>query len=195
MGHESDQLVGRVIKELVLLAESLNPGLDQALLEKCKQIAAHLTGESIKSAEEVFLSRQFEINLDKINLHDSLRDIIRQRLEEIEKTLRAKSHLSVIFLCGSTLEGLLMHHVSGNWGRYKNCHKKPLNNWTLSDLINSAYASGDIKKHVKDYSHSLRNFRNYIHPYHQMQEKFIPDSDTAKISWQVLQAAIADLNR
>ena len=190
---ESDQLVGRVMRELVQLAESLNP--DSGLLKKCKQIIARLTGESIQSDEEAFLSQQFEISLDRINLPDPLSNIIQQRLGEIDKSFRVGAYLSAIFLSGSTLEGLLMHHASSNWGKYKSCCKKSLNKWTLNDLINGAYKCGDIQKHVKDYSHSLRNFRNYIHPYHQMQEDFLPDENTAKISWQVLQAAISDLNK
>lgn len=190
---ESDQLVGNVMKELVQLAESFNP--DPSLLKKCKQIVARLTGEEMQSDEDTFLSQQFEIRLDKINLPESLNNIIQQRLREIEKSLRVGAYLSVIFLSGSTLEGLLMRHTSSNWGKYKKLLQKPLGRWTLNDLIDGAYTCRDIQKHVKDYGHSLRNFRNYIHPYHQMQEDFLPDENTAKISWQVLQAAISDLSR
>jgi hypothetical protein len=48
---------------------------------------------------------------------------------------------------------------------------------------------------VKKYSHSLRDFRNYIHPYEQLSSRFDPDIKTAKISFQVLKAAIADLEK
>ena len=40
---------------------------------------------------------------------------------------------------------------------------------------------------------SEKDFRNYIHPRQQLSQNFNPDMHTAKISWQVLQAAIADL--
>ena len=67
--------------------------------------------------------------------------------------------------------------------------------WSLSNLIDVAYSVGFIGLDVKKFSHSLRDFRNYIHPYQQMSSSFTPDIDTAKISWQVLQAAISDLTK
>jgi hypothetical protein len=46
---------------------------------------------------------------------------------------------------------------------------------------------------VKKFSHSLREFRNLIHPYQQMIVKTFPDKDTCEISWLVVQAAANDL--
>jgi hypothetical protein len=40
----------------------------------------------------------------------------------------------------------------------------------------------------------MREFRNYIHPYEQMKEKFEPDMHSAKICFQVLTAAIENLS-
>jgi hypothetical protein len=65
--------------------------------------------------------------------------------------------------------------------------------WTLNDFINVAYELGLLKEDVKKFSHSLREFRNYIHPFQQVSSKFNPDEHTAKISWQVLKAAIFQL--
>ena len=65
--------------------------------------------------------------------------------------------------------------------------------WSLNSFIDVAYECGLIGLDVKKYSHVLRDFRNYIHPFQQASSGFKPDIYTAKISWQVLQAAIADL--
>jgi hypothetical protein len=46
---------------------------------------------------------------------------------------------------------------------------------------------------VKKFSHGLREFRNYIHPYEQMVSGFAPDEHTAKVCFQVLKAALASL--
>ena len=72
---------------------------------------------------------------------------------------------------------------------------KPYHEWTLSNFIDTANDIGILKEDVKKFSHSLRDFRNYIHPYQQMYSRFSPDIDTAKISWQVLKAAINDLSK
>jgi hypothetical protein len=72
---------------------------------------------------------------------------------------------------------------------------KQFQNWTLSDFINAASDLGLIGEDVKKFSHALRDFRNYIHPYEQMASGFNPDEYTARICWQVLQAAITQLSR
>ena len=70
---------------------------------------------------------------------------------------------------------------------------KQFHEWSLSQFIDSAYEVGLLKEDVKKFSHSLRHFRNYIHPYPQSLSNFAPDIHTAKISWQVLKAALHQL--
>ena len=70
---------------------------------------------------------------------------------------------------------------------------KPYHEWTLSNFIDTAHDIGILKEDVKKFSHSLRDFRNYIHPYEQVSSRFNPDEHTARICWQVLKAAIYQL--
>jgi hypothetical protein len=65
--------------------------------------------------------------------------------------------------------------------------------WTLSEMINVAHELDWIDLDVKKFSHSLREFRNLIHPYQQLVEETYPDEDTSGISWLVVQAAANDL--
>ena len=65
----------------------------------------------------------------------------------------------------------------------------------LSNFIDVAYELGLLAEDVKKFSHTLRDFRNYIHPYQQMSSRFNPDKHTAKISWQVLKAALFQLSK
>lgn len=46
---------------------------------------------------------------------------------------------------------------------------------------------------VKKFSHELRDFRNYIHPFHQRAQGFTPTEHTVDICWQVFRAAFAQL--
>ena len=62
--------------------------------------------------------------------------------------------------------------------------------WTLNNLIDGAAEIGFLKQDVKKFSHVVRDFRNYIHPYSQMSSGFTPDKQTAMICLQVLKAAI-----
>ena len=62
-------------------------------------------------------------------------------------------------------------------------------------LAEVAYAEEIIKKDIKVHSHSLRDFRNYIHPREQVTSGFSPDNLTVKINWQVLKAVISQLSK
>ena len=153
--------------------------------------------------EDEFLKKEFsEISLEKLGLDSIITEVLRLRFEEIKKCLSAKAPLSVIFLAGSSLEGILLGIASSSPKEFnqsevspkdKNGKVLPFHQWTLNNFIDVAYETGRIKEDVKKFSHSLRDFRNYIHPYEQVSSKFNPDEQTARICWQVLKAAIFQL--
>ncbi|MBF9018623.1 MULTISPECIES: hypothetical protein [unclassified Oceanispirochaeta] len=151
-----------------------------------------------------FLEREFnDISLDKLGLDSSITNVLSLRLEEIKKCISSGAPLSVIFLSGSTLEGILLgfalkHPKEFNQSKCApNIEGKVKNfpEWTLANFIDVAYDIKIIQEDVKKYSHSLRDFRNYIHPYMQMNSQFNPSVQTAKISFHVLKAAIHELIR
>lgn len=49
------------------------------------------------------------------------------------------------------------------------------------------------KEDVRKFSHTLRDFRNYIHPFQQMSSGLTPNESTAKICMQVLQVALSQI--
>ncbi len=155
--------------------------------------------------EDEFLNRDFKnIGIDRLKLDGVITAILQQRIDEIKKCLNAKASLSVIFLCGSTLEGILLGISSGRPKEFgqslcspkdRSGKVKPFQDWSLSDFINVARDINLVGEDVKKFSHALRDFRNYIHPYEQMSSNFNPDEHTAKICWQVLQTAIIQLSK
>ena len=165
-----------------------------------KQVNTDLT----ISSEEAFLAKSFsELNLSRLNLSPELVPILDQRIQEIQICLQSSAFLSVIFLAGSTLECLLLNLGKSNFQQFNQAKSAPkdrdgtvfqLHKWTLSNLIDTAYELQFIELDIKKFSHTIRDFRNYIHPNVQAREKFIPDQHTAKITWQVLQAVIDKLS-
>ncbi len=155
--------------------------------------------------EDDFLNKEFsEISLEKIGLDGIITETLKARFEEIKKCLSANAPLSVIFLGGSTLEGILLgialkypqeFNKSESSPKDKNGKVKQFPDWTLSNYIDVAYDLGFLLEDVKKFSHSLRDFRNYIHPYAQVSSGFNPDKHTAAICWQVLKAAIYQLSK
>lgn len=153
--------------------------------------------------EDEFLKREFsEISLEKIGLDGIVTETLKLRFEEIKKCLTAEAPLSVLFLAGSTLEGILLgialkHPKEFNQSKSSPKNKegkvKQFQDWNLSNYIDVAYDVGLLMEDVRKFSHSLRDFRNYIHPYEQVSSGFNPDKHTATICWQVLKAAIYQL--
>lgn len=210
-----DILVGKSVQKLVEYIESqiLIGGLDKKdfpveLIEKGKQISARLFGKKAneQSVEngDTFLTIEYTFSLNSLKLEGSLITVLQQRLNEIERGFKAKNPLSVVLLCGSTLEGILLGYAVKNTQKFNQTkaapkHKQtqkvlPIQEWTLSSLIDVSHELGLIDLDIKKHSHALRDFRNYIHPFEQMSSGFNPTEHTARISFQVLKAAIAQLS-
>lgn len=162
--------------------------------------------QNIINNELGFLEEEFaDISINRLPIDNSILPYVELRIDEIKSCLSVKSSLSVIFLAGSTLEGVLLGLALNNPAMYNQAKSAPKDNassnvkkfseWTLSNLIDVSYELGFLREDVKKFSHSLRDFRNYIHPYQQMSEKFLPDENTAKICFQVLKAALFQITQ
>jgi hypothetical protein len=177
---------------------------EQTIYDDVMAALSELTDDQVPPADTAFLSRNFgTIDLAQLNVPLSYQDVIQQRLDEIERCLKAEAPLAVIFLCGSTLEGLLSEVASSNQANYLQAasapHNKgtvrPLTEWTLANLITVSRELGVIGEDVVRHADAVRNFRNYIHPRQQLRENFTPRMFTARMAHQVLLAALSDLSR
>ena len=207
--RETDQLVGNVLSEMLDNYEAQcqlgEQELDPISLGRGREIVARLTGKPIEvntTTDEGFLKREFEIpNIQKLPVDLAVSEIIHDRLKEAQLCLSAGAHLSVIFQCGSVLEAVLLGAAQKEPQKFNQSPASPKQNgkvkqfqeWTLSEFINVAHDIGLLKPDVQKFSHGLRDFRNYIHPYQQMASRFKPDEHTAKVCFQVLKAALADV--
>lgn len=155
--------------------------------------------------ESMFLSQVFkDIPLDKIINDENIYKILQNRMDEAKQAIKNHLYLSAILLCGSILEGVLLHievtypklfNQATSSPKNKDGKNKPFTDWSLSDSINVAKEVGFLSEDVKKFSHVLRVFRNYIHPYEQMSHNFVPDEHTVNICFQVLKAALYQINR
>jgi len=206
---ENDKLVGNVFKGLLELATQTEKIEDKDLklamqyINTLLGIKNEVNNEDKELTESEFLKQEFsKIDLLPLGLDFQFEQVITQRLNEIKKSLHSESALAVIFLCGSTLEGLLLHIAAQNPQKFNSSKSAPkdkdgkvkqLHDWTLDNLINVSYEEDFIKLDIKKYTHTLKDFRNYIHPRQQSSQNFNPDKHTAEISWKVLQATISNL--
>lgn len=154
--------------------------------------------------ENDFLSREFSnVTIQGLDLEGPIVTVLEHRVREIEKCFSAPSPLAVILLAGSTLEGILLglatqypKHFNTTRASPKDGYGKArqFQDWSLSNFIDVAKELSLIQHDTHKFSHSLRDFRNYIHPFEQMASGFTPRENTAKICLQVLKAAIHDLH-
>ena len=151
-----------------------------------------------------FLNAEFAVvDLNELPAALSARDVVRGRLAEIENCLQAEAWLAVVLLVGSTLEGLLQELAVANASTYvgsaaapvRNGKPKPLLDWKLAELIQVSREVGFLGEDVLKHAHSVREFRNYIHPRQQLAENFEPRQVTAEIAQRVLIGALDDLAR
>jgi len=176
------------------------------VLGRCKITFSKATGVDIdkekekerivNNTEAEFLNAEFtDISIESLPIDNYVLPYIAARISEIKTCLSAKAALSVIFLSGSTLEGVLLGLAQNNQADNKTGKIRPFHEWTLSNLIDVSCEVGFLREDVKKFSHSLRDFRNYIHPFQQMSEHFSPDENTAKICFQVLKAALFQITQ
>lgn len=107
-------------------------------------------------------------------------------------------------LAGSTLEGIYLGLATQYPHQFNSTKSSPKDNvgkvkkfyeWNLSNFIDVSKELDLIQYDTQKFSHSLRDFRNYIHPFEQMSSGFSPREHTAKICLQVLKAAIFEMNK
>jgi hypothetical protein len=177
---------------------------DQQIYEEAiAELKALVPDVYAPTAEEIaFLDKDLgNIDLSAVPVPLTFQDVIKQRRDEIERCLTVRAPLAVIFLCGSTLEGLLLAVAESNPKQFnqasaapvKDGKAKPFGEWTLQNLIAVSRELGLVGEDVLKHADAVRDFRNYIHPRQQIRENFTPRMFTAEMADKVLRAAIADL--
>lgn len=184
-----------------IAGESITEGEQRMYDELRAEFSA--TQEADVAVDTAFLNKDFgTVDLTALPSALTATDVVEARLTEIDRAMKASAPLAVIFLVGSTLEGLLAELAIGQAAtfvssraapRSKDGKVKPLQDWTLSELITVAKDIGVLSADVAEHADQVRNFRNYIHPRQQLKENFAPRIETARIAQQVLVGALKDL--
>lgn len=167
--------------------------LDKVVVSESKKASADMQ-------EDAFLQLTFDVNVNALKLDANISAIIEQRLRETELCVKYGAPLAAVILIGGILEGVLLGTASDIPRLFNQAQSAPkdkdtgkvkiFSEWTLNNMIDVAAEIGILKQDVKKFSHAVREFRNYIHPYQQLSAQFSPDEHTALICFQVLKAAI-----
>jgi hypothetical protein len=158
-------------------------------------------GESV----DEFLRREFtKVSVSRLGLEGPVTAVLEQRIKEIEKCFFGKAYLATILMAGSTLERILLGVANNNPKAFNLATAAPKNGdgkvrkfqeWSLSAFIDVAHELRLVQHDTQKFSHTLRDFRNYIHPFQQMSSGFAPTEHTAKLCLQVLRAAVHEIGQ
>ncbi len=128
---------------------------------------------------------------------EELKQIIKRDFSEIQRAFVGQCWKSVIILCGGAIEAILTDLLIANESQAKNSGKAPnkpdITRWDLSDLINVCVDLSLVSPGVDKLSHSLREYRNLVHPGNEIRKNLTFDAEEAKIALEVLNMVYRDL--
>jgi hypothetical protein len=201
---ESDAIVGKLIFTLCQYAENFSKPTPTGLKAGYEIAQRLMQGHTQSPAKEIspqdFLSQKFpKVDFHQLPIESTFAPVMEARYIEVDKCISGGAYLAAVILLGSLLEGVLLGVANRNNSLFNQAREAPKDKdgnvkrfpeWSLSNLIDVAHGTGFLNLDVKKFSHGLRDFRNYIHPYQQSMSQFFPDQDTTQICLQVFRAAM-----
>jgi hypothetical protein len=104
----------------------------------------------------------------------------------------------VIILCGSAIEAVLTDLLLKNAAQSQGSSKAPkspdITRWGFADLIEVAVDLDLVTSGSHKLSHSVRDYRNLIHPGNEVRNKLTFDAEEAKIALEILHIIHRDLS-
>ena len=103
-----------------------------------------------------------------------------------------------MILCGGAIEAILTDLIATHKSRAKSAKSAPnkpdITHWDLSDLINVVVELDLISSGVEKLSHSLREYRNLVHPGNEIRKGLTFDAEEARIAVELLNIVHRDLS-
>lgn len=128
-----------------------------------------------------------------------LRTIIERDYSEIQRAYISGCWKSVIILCGGAIEAILTDLLISNETAAKATKSAPkesdITRWDLSVLISVAAELSLVSAGVEKLSHSLREYRNLVHPGNELRSQLRFGAEEAKIAVEVLNIVHRDLSQ
>lgn len=140
-----------------------------------------------------------EVRFDFIS-NIKLQEILSRDYQDIQKNIIASSWKSAIILSGGSIEAILLDLLTLNENIAKSSSKAPpnksdLDEWELNDLIEVAIETDLVKEPaIGKLSHSIREYRNLIHPGVELRKNLKVAAEEANIAFSVLKILIRNLS-
>jgi len=126
-----------------------------------------------------------------------LRNVVERDYAEIQRGVAGQCWKSSIILSAGAIEAILLDLVLQEPARARKTKHAPEEAdptlWHLIDLINVAVEMGRISPGIQKFSHSVRAYRNLVHPAQEVRTGMKIGEEEAKIALEVLHIICRDL--
>ena len=134
-------------------------------------------------------------NIEKLGLYPQLEKCIEKRVYDSFKCYEIKVYLPVVVLCGSIIEGVLLHVAAqNNFSGADKAPKESIEKWSLHDLIRIAKETKFLSAHDYHVFQSMREYRNFIHPAKEASFPNLIDKERALYALHALNLIIKDIS-
>ena len=134
-------------------------------------------------------------NIKKLELHISLEKCIEKRVCDSFECYKINVYLPVVVLCGSIVEGVLLHVAAqNNFSGVDKAPKESIEKWSLHDLIRIAKETKFLPAHNYYVTESMREYRNFIHPAKEASFPSPIDKEQASYALHALNLIIKDIS-
>jgi hypothetical protein len=127
-----------------------------------------------------------------------LRKVVERDYAETQRAYIAKCWKSVIILSGGAIEAILVDRLLQDVARARSASKAPkgpdITRWDLADVINVCVELGLVSPGAERLSHSVRQYRNLVHPGNEVRNRLTFDAEEARIALEVLHIIHRDLS-
>lgn len=128
----------------------------------------------------------------------SVRDILVHDYGEIQRAFVGRCWKAVTIMAGGAIEAILLDALLQDEPGAQEAESAPkerdIRRWGLADLINVAVEIGVVSGAAEKLSHSVRQYRNLIHPGVQLRSGLTVDAEEARIAIEVLHIVDRDLS-
>jgi hypothetical protein len=124
-----------------------------------------------------------------------LREILEADLGELRRADAAGCLKATIILCGAAIEALLVDALAHHTANQPNAPShSTLLAWGLAKLIDKAIEYNLVRPAAGKFSHSVREYRNLVHPGRVVREGLTIDAEEARIAIEILNIVCRDLS-
>ena len=127
-----------------------------------------------------------------------LRKILERDYAEIQRAYISECWKSVIILSGSAIEAILLDRLQADVANARASAKAPkepdLSRWDLAQLIDVAVGLWSKLAGVEKLSHSVRGYRNLVHPGNEIRTGLVFGKEEARIALEILNLVHRELS-